>query len=115
MQPKVLKFGGHGVAIGLKSKYDPGPDTVFWSAGGNSYVLVEPGPAGLAARGAEHLAACRHFGLLLDSVAQVNIASTARACKALVLMAIGGDSGRPVIQWVMDYLADGRPAGEELN
>lgn len=50
-----------------------------------------------------------------SSVAQINVVSTARACKALVLMAIGGDSGRPVIQWVMDYLAEGRPSGEELN
>lgn len=112
MQPKILKYGGHGVAVGLKTMHDPGPDTVYWSAGANSYVLVEPTENGLRQRGKdvftlpdgrpvalmsingigecrwevdvwqirhalekptytnseieEGLAACRHFGLMLD-------------------------------------------------
>lgn len=52
MRPNVLKYGGRGIDVGLRSVRDPGPDTVFWSpqryhpdgspAGGfNSFVCVE--------------------------------------------------------------------------
>ena len=49
MKVNVLKYGGRGVDIVLKSFSSPGPDTVFWSkpdpstgrGGCNSFVCVE--------------------------------------------------------------------------
>lgn len=45
MKINILKYGGYGVDVKLRTKCDPGPDTVYWSVGSNSYVVVE----GLAA------------------------------------------------------------------
>ncbi len=48
----ILKYGGRGVDVALKSERNPGPDTVYWSprkptgGGYNSFVVVadERGP-----------------------------------------------------------------------
>lgn len=40
-KPRICKMNGRQVDIALKSKVDPGPDAVYWSPRGNSYVLVK--------------------------------------------------------------------------
>lgn len=51
-KPRILKYGGRGVDVALRTHSDPGPETVFWSppryhedgspgGGFNSFVLVD--------------------------------------------------------------------------
>lgn len=42
----LYNYGGCGVDVKLVSRYDPGPEDVFWSKQGSSYVLVEPSQRG---------------------------------------------------------------------
>ena len=37
----IHEYGGHGVDVKLISKFNPGPASVFWSKGYNSFVMVD--------------------------------------------------------------------------